>query len=172
VPLSWAIAETLGAIGIAIVGTGAGLYIARARLLRRWSIPAGALCMALAIAGMHYLGMSAVRGCGVAYDLRLVAASVAIAIAASLIGVGLASSRRGPRSALAGGAVQGLAVAATHYTAMAGTFFVPLETAPEAGTPLLGQSLLAYLIAGGIAAVSVANLALLGLIAVRRSRSA
>jgi NO-binding membrane sensor protein with MHYT domain len=68
--------------------------------------------------------------------------------------------------------VQGLAVAATHYTAMAGTFFVPLETAPEAGTPLLGQSLLAYLIAGGIAAVSVANLALLGLIAVRRSRSA
>ena len=36
--------------------------------------------------------------------------------------------------------------------------------AVELSTPLFSQSMLAYLIAGGIAAVSVANLALLGLL--------
>ena len=81
VPVDYEAAQTIGSIGVAIMATGAGLYLTRARMLGRWSIPAGGLLMGLGIAGMHYLGMSAIRGCGLAYDLRLVAASVAIAIA-------------------------------------------------------------------------------------------
>jgi len=172
VPFSWSFAETVASFAVAIAGTGAGLYIARARLLRRWSIPAAALCIGLGIAGMHYLGMSAARGPGLAYDLRFVLASVAVAVAASWIGLWLALRRRGVLPPLAGGTVQGLAVAGTHYAAMAGTFFVPLELGVEEGTPFLGQGLIAYLIAGGIAALSIANLVLLGLIAMRRSRAA
>jgi len=172
VPVNYNIEETIGSIGIAIVATGAGLYLTRARMLGRWSIPAGGLCMGLGIAGMHYLGMGAIRGCGLAYDLPLVAASVAIAIGASAVALWFTFRKRGVVATLAGGIVQGLAIASMHYTAMAATFFVPLELSVQLNAPLLSQSLFAYLIACGIAAVSVGNLVLLGLITMRRSRSA
>jgi NO-binding membrane sensor protein with MHYT domain len=73
---------------------------------------------------------------------------------------------------LVGGAVQGLAIASMHYTAMAATLFVPLEMAVEVSAPLFSRSMLSYLIAGGIASVSVANLALLGLLSMYRNRAA
>jgi NO-binding membrane sensor protein with MHYT domain len=60
--------ETVGSIGIAIIATGAGLYLASTRRLGRASIPLGGVLMGLGIAGMHYLGMSAIRGCGLDYD--------------------------------------------------------------------------------------------------------
>ena len=164
--------ETIGSICIAIVATGVGLYIASARTLGRWSIPAGGFCMGLGIAGMHYLGMSAIRGCGLAYDLQLVAASLAIAIGASVAALWFTFYKRGVLTTLAGGVVQGLAIASMHYTAMAATFFVPLGVAVELTTPLFSQSLLAYLIACGMAVVSAGNLVLLALIMVQRSRSA
>ena len=80
--------------------------------------------------------------------------------------------RRGVLTTLAGGIVQGLAIASMHYTAMAATYFVPLEAAVELSEPLLGQDLFAYSIALGIAAVSFGNLVLLGLLALRRNRTA
>jgi diguanylate cyclase len=172
IPVNYDVAETIGSICVAIVATGAGLYLTRARMVGRWSVPVGGLCMGLGIAGMHYLGMSAIRGCGLAYDLSLVAASVAIAVGASMAALWFAFYRRGVLTTLAGGIVQGLAIASMHYTAMAATFFVPLEVAVDVSEPLLGQNLFAYLIACGIAAVSFGNLALLGMIAVRRSRTA
>lgn len=174
VPLTWAVAETVGSLGAAIAGTGAGLYIARARLLRRWSLPAAALAMGLGIAGMHCLGMGAVRGGpGLAFDLYLLLGAAAFAMAASWIGLWLALRRRGVLMPLVGGAVLGSAVAGTHYAVMAvGTHLAPIEAGLAEGMPLLDQRLMAYLIAGGIVAVSVANLALLGLIARLRSRSA
>src|SRR5262249_35859675 len=79
VPVAYSAPETVGSISVAIVATGTGLYLTRARKLGRWSIPVGGLLMGLGIAGMHYLGMSALRGCGLAYDLRLLAASIAVA---------------------------------------------------------------------------------------------
>jgi methyl-accepting chemotaxis protein PixJ len=165
VPVNYSMLETVGSILVAILATGVGLYLTRARLLGRGSIPIGGLLMGLGIAGMHYLGMSAIRGCGLAYDRQLVGASVAIAIAASTAALWFTFAlRRGVFATLAGGTVQGLAIASMHYTAMAATFFVPLEMTVELSTPLFSQSMLAYLIAGGIAAVSVANLALLGLL--------
>ena len=82
--------------------------------------------MGLGIAGMHYLGMSAIRGCGLAYDLRLVGASLAIAIGASMAALWFAFYKRGVVMTLLGGVVQGLAIASMHYTAMAATYFVPL----------------------------------------------
>ena len=75
-------------------------------------------------------------------------------------------------STLAGGVVQGLAIASMHYTAMAATYFVPLGLSVELATPLFSQSVLAYLIAAGITAVSAGNLVLLAVISLYRSRSA
>ncbi len=170
--VNYNLVETIGSICIAILATGVGLYLASARTLGRWSIPVGGVFMGLGIAGMHYLGMGAIRGCGLAYDVRLVAASVAIAIGASMAALWFAFYKRGVLTTLAGGVVQGLAIASMHYTAMAATFFVPLEMEVVLNTPLFSQSLLAYLIACGIAVVSAGNLALLAVISMQQNRSA
>ena len=120
--------------------------------------------MGLGIAGMHYLGMSAVRGCGQAYDMRLVAASVGIAVGASAAALWFAFYKRNVLMTLAGGVVQGLAIASMHYTAMAATYFLPLDVDIDISNPVFSQSFLAYSIAGGMAVVSVCNLVLLTLI--------
>jgi NO-binding membrane sensor protein with MHYT domain len=164
--------ETIGSICIAIVATGVGLYLASTRRLGAASIPVGGVLMGLGIAGMHYLGMSAIRGCGLAYDLRLVVASVAIAIGASMAALWFAFYRRGVLTTLAGGVVQGLAIASMHYTAMAATYFVPLGVNVELATPLFPQSLLAYMIACGMVVLSAGNLGIVALLAAQQNRSA
>ena len=155
--------ETAGSIGIAIIATGAGLYLASTRRLGRLSIPVGGLFMGLGIAGMHYLGMSAIRGCGLDYDYKLVAASVGIAVGASMAALWFAFYRRNVLMTLAGGIVQGLAIASMHYTAMAATYFVPLEAEFQISAPLFSQSKMAYMIAGGIIVISAVNLSMVAL---------
>jgi NO-binding membrane sensor protein with MHYT domain len=164
--------ETISSICIAIVATGVGLYLASTRRLRAWSIPVGGVLMGLGIAGMHYLGMSAIRGCGLAYDLRLVGASIGIAIGASMAALWFAFYRRGVLTTLAGGVVQGLAIASMHYTAMAATYFVPLGVDVALATPLFAQSLLAYMIASGIVVLAVSNLGIVALMAAQQNSSA
>jgi NO-binding membrane sensor protein with MHYT domain len=117
VVVNYNLPETVTSICIAILATGAGLYIATTRRFGMLSIPLGGLFMGLGIAGMHYLGMSAVRGCGQAYDMRLVGASVGIAVGASAAALWFAFYKRNVLMTLAGGVVQGLAIASMHYTA-------------------------------------------------------
>jgi NO-binding membrane sensor protein with MHYT domain/hemoglobin-like flavoprotein len=161
--VNYNLGETVGSVGIAIVATGTGLYIATTHKFRVLSIPLGGLFMGLGIGGMHYLGMGAIRGCGLAYDLQLVAASVGIAVGASMAALWFAFYKRRLLMTLAGGVVQGLAIASMHYTAMAATYFVPLGVEVEISEPIFSQSSLAYLIAGGIAVISAGNLTVLAL---------
>ena len=170
--VNYNLVETIASICIAIVATGGGLYLASTHRFGFWSIPVGGVLMGLGIAGMHYLGMSAIRGCGLAYDLRLVGASVAIAIGASIAALWFAFYKRGVWTTLAGGVVQGLAIASMHYTAMAATYFVPLGVKVELATPLFPQSLLAYMIACGIVVLSAGNLGIVALLAAQQNRSA
>jgi NO-binding membrane sensor protein with MHYT domain len=170
--VNYNLVETITSICIAIVATGFGLYLASTRRLGGLTIPVGGVCMGLGIAGMHYLGMSAIRGCGLAYDLRLVAASLGIAIGASMAALWFAFYKRGFLTTVAGGIVQGLAIASMHYTAMAATYFVPLDVSVRLSTPLFAQSLLAYMIAAGIAVVSLGNLVLVALLSTQQGRSA
>ena len=172
VPVSYNIVETIASIVVAIVATGAGLYLTRSRALGVWSIPVGGVLMGLGIAGMHYLGMSAIRGCGLAYELQLALASIAVAIGASMAALWFTFTGRGFLTTLAGGVVQGLAIASMHYTAMAATSYAPLDIRVDLVAPLFSQNVLAYLIATAIAALSAGNLVLLGLISAYRSRSA
>jgi NO-binding membrane sensor protein with MHYT domain len=155
--------ETTGSIGIAIVATGFGLYLASTRHMGRLSIPLGGVLMGLGIAGMHYLGMSAIRGCGLGYDTILVAASVGIAIVASMAALWFAFYKRNLLMTVAGGVVQGLAIASMHYTAMAATYFVPLGANVEISAPIFSQSKMAYMIAAGIVIISAVNLSMVAL---------
>jgi NO-binding membrane sensor protein with MHYT domain len=121
--------------------------------------------MGLGIAGMHYLGMGAIRGCGLAYDYGLVAASVGIAIGASMAALWFAFYRRTFLMTFAGGVVQGLAIASMHYTAMAATQFVSPGGEVQITAPLFSQGQVAYMIAAGIVIISAVNLLFVALMA-------
>jgi PAS domain S-box-containing protein len=90
--------------------------------------------MGSAIAGMHYIGMAAVRVPSVhRYDSLLVVLSVAIAIGASFAALWLAFRSRADHARgawmrkTASAAVMGLAIAGMHYTAMAAATFGPAD---------------------------------------------
>jgi Bacterial signalling protein N terminal repeat len=70
---------------------------------------------------------------------------------------------------LAGGVVQGLAIASMHYTAMAATYFVPVDAPAGLTTPLFAQDLLAFMIAGAILVVCTGNPALLGFMSLQQN---
>jgi NO-binding membrane sensor protein with MHYT domain len=163
VVVNYNLVETVGSIGIAIVATGFGLYLASTRRMGWLSIPLGGVLMGLGIAGMHYLGMSAIRGCGLGYDATLVAASVAIAIVASMAALWFAFYKRTVLMTVAGGVVQGLAIASMHYTAMAATYFMPLSADVQISAPIFSQSRMAYMIAAGIVIISAVNLTMVAL---------
>jgi NO-binding membrane sensor protein with MHYT domain len=163
VVVNYNLMETVGSIAIAIVATGAGLYLASSRRVGRLSIPLGGVLMGLGIAGMHYLGMTAIRGCGLDYDYTLVAASLAIAIGASMAALWFAFYKRTILMTVAGGVVQGLAIASMHYIAMAATYFLPLGAEVQISAPLFSQSRMAYMIAAGIVLISAVNLTMVAL---------
>lgn len=168
--INYNIVETILSIAIAISVTSMGLYIVSKRRLGFFSIPGAAVLMGLGIASMHYLGMGAIRGCNLAYDRTLVAASIAIAIVASMAALWFAFYKRSVLTTLAGGVVQGLAIASMHYTAMAATFFIPLDAPVGLTTPLFAQDLLAFMIAGAMLVVSTGNLVLLGFMSAQQKR--
>jgi NO-binding membrane sensor protein with MHYT domain len=166
--INYNIIETVLSIGVAICATATGLYVVSNRRLGKFSIPGAGILMGLGIGSMHYLGMGAIRGCGLDYDPALVAASVAIAITASMAALWFAFYRRTIVTTLAGGVVQGLAIASMHYTAMDATSFVPVDVASNLATPLFAQDLLAFMIAGAIGVVCAGNLALLAFMSMQQ----
>jgi NO-binding membrane sensor protein with MHYT domain len=169
--INYNIVETVLSIGIAVSATATGLYVVSTRRLGYFSIPGGGVLMGLGIGSMHYLGMGAIRGCGLDYDLILVAASVAIAIVASIAALWFAFYKRSIVTTLAGGVVQGLAIASMHYTAMAATYFVPADVpAADLTTPLFAQNLLAFMIAGAMVVLCTGNLTLLGFMSFQQKR--
>ena len=168
--INYNIIETISSIAIAVTATAAGLFVVSSRRLGSFSIPGAGILMGLGIASMHYLGMSAIRGCGLAYEPALVAASVVIAVAASVAALWFAFYKRNVMATVAGGVVQGLAIASMHYTGMAATFFVPLDGPVGLTRPLFSQDLLAFTIAGAMLIVCVGNLALRGFMSLQQKR--
>jgi NO-binding membrane sensor protein with MHYT domain len=75
--------------------------------------------MGLGVAGMHYLGMTAVlMGAFITYDMNIVALSVLIAIVASIAALWLAFNLRGMAQMVGSALVMGIAVCGMHYTGM------------------------------------------------------
>jgi NO-binding membrane sensor protein with MHYT domain len=168
--VNYNIVETITSIGIAITVTSMGLYVVSGRQWGIFSIPGAGLLMGLGIGAMHYLGMSAVRGCGLEYDPTLVGASIALAVVASNAALWFAFYKRSVAATVAGGVVQGLAIAAMHYTGMAATGYVRLDEVTGLTTPLFSQKLLAYMIAGAMLVVCTGNLVLFGLMSAQQKR--
>jgi signal transduction histidine kinase/ActR/RegA family two-component response regulator len=120
---------TLGSLLIAVASSLLALRQARRPELPPLRLTVSALLMGSGIALMHYTGMAAMRmEPGIVYDPRLVAASVAVAVAASGAALWLSFQLRGslPRVWLARAAaavVMGAAIAGMHYIGMAAASF-------------------------------------------------
>ncbi|HET6213329.1 MAG TPA: MHYT domain-containing protein [Micromonosporaceae bacterium] len=108
---SWVTAIAVVGIGLFIVGFG------RRSVLK---VLAGGLFAGLGVAAMHYTGMAAMRLNGVvAYDRRLVAASVVIAVVAATVALWFTVTLRRPVAIGIAALIMGVAVNGMHFTAMA-----------------------------------------------------
>ncbi len=96
----------------------------------------GSAILGAGIAAMHFIGMAAMRmKATVHYDTVLVAASIALAIAVSVVGLQLSFRvRKHPRlsrSKIFSALVMGSAIPTMHYTGMASANFLTSETSPD-----------------------------------------
>jgi DNA-binding LytR/AlgR family response regulator len=99
------------------------------------------------IFAMHYLGMSALdASTHMIHNPIYVAASMAIAIAASGLALWLATGRAWRAPLILSAAAFGMAISGMHYTAMTGVTLYPFVTAASAA-PALSTDLLAIVVA-------------------------
>ena len=141
VPIGYELGRVLLSVLVAVAASALALVVVSRPHVGLPALGLGALCMGPAIAGMHYIGMAALNvPASMHFDPFLVATSVAIAIAASYVGLTLAYHFRQDESAggvarrLASGLVMGLAIAGMHYTGMAAARFdTPGRTGASVG---------------------------------------
>ncbi len=132
VPLAYDIGVTVLSLVIAIAAAAYALSIASAREISAGRLLQSAVILGAGISAMHYVGMSAITmQPGVAYEPRLLFASIALAIAASYAALWLFFRLRhgsgvGVQIARASAAtIMGAAICGMHYTGMAATIFAP-----------------------------------------------
>ena len=149
--------RTALSLALPIAVTGLSLRIASRNSFGAWSIPVGGLLMGLAIAGMHYTGMDAVRGCGIANNPFGVASAIVWAIVAATIALWFVFRKRSAIETAIGAIVLGLAIAGMHYTAMLAVSFAPLSEQLELAVPVMSPSTLGYAIAAAMMLICIAN---------------
>ena len=130
IPLSYDMTITAASLAIAIAVSGFALAISSRPQIGLLRLAVGAIVMGLGISAMHYCGMAAIQIAPmIRYEPGLLAASVAIAIAASFAALWLFFRLRSGRSvkmalARVGAAfVMGIAISGMHYTGMASSRF-------------------------------------------------
>lgn len=147
-------------LALPIFMTGLSLRIASRRTFGKLSLPVGGILMGLAISGMHYLGMDAIRGCSVTHTPQGVALAIAISIVAATIALWFVFRKRNALETVLGAVVLGFAIAGMHYTAMFATSFAPLAIQFEQAIPVMAQDTLAYAVAAAMVVICVANFAI------------
>jgi two-component system, sensor histidine kinase and response regulator len=125
----------------AVIASAVALFVVGRRQIGVLHIALGSVLMAAAIAGMHYIGMSAMRLPAMHhYDTTLVIASVVVAWIVSLVGLGLiklnlvlGSGGGGSEKLLKfiSSLTMGIAIPIMHYTGMAAVTYTPMDTSPD-----------------------------------------
>ncbi len=162
---------------VALAAAALALGIAVRPALSRGALAGSALLMGTAIAGMHYIGMAAMRmPARLGYDHLMVALSLLVAAGASFAAIwlfrrlGNAHSRAERWARRGASVVMGLAIAGVHYTAMAAARFTDGTPHPGIDDALLATSGLAVSVALGT--LVVFGLAAAGIAWDRAHRSA
>jgi two-component system sensor histidine kinase/response regulator len=165
VPITYDVPLALLSVLAAIAASALALFLVSRERLGTGTLLLGGICMGGGVGAMHYTGMAAIRAAAqVSYDGVLVAASLVIAVTASVAALWLAFQVRHDhtrhRLQLRTGAAvaMGLAIAGMHYTAMAAAHFTTISD------PSVGLAPSGVLASGGLAvAVVLATLLILGL---------
>jgi PAS domain S-box-containing protein len=146
-PVDYLVFPTLLSFLVCVVVVGAAVYAASSGPFTPLRLTLSACLMGGGIFTMHYIGMSALSTSAyMIHDRYYVAASMAIAIAASGLALWLATGRGRRPPLILSAIVLGLAVSGMHYTAMAGLTLLPYPRA-AAGAPALSPELLAIIVA-------------------------
>jgi two-component system sensor histidine kinase/response regulator len=146
----------------AILASGVALYVVSRDAMRPLRAGIGSIVMGIGIAGMHYIGMEAMRLPAMCrYSPGLVTLSVILAVVISLVALWLTFRLREETTRigwqkLASAVLMGAAIPVMHYTGMAAVSFVPMDLAPDL-THAVGISDL------GIAGIIVVTLMILSL---------
>jgi diguanylate cyclase (GGDEF)-like protein len=165
IALSYDLTPTFGSLLLAIASSGFALKLASQPDSGLGRLSGGALVMGAGICTMHYMGMTAVQVVPmIRYEPGLVAASAAVAIAASFVALWLFTHlgcedtwrMRGARIGAA--FIMGLAISGMHYTGMAASHFA-------AGSYCLNPGLGGSVMDSRWLAIVIATLAL-GLLAI------
>ena len=156
VAIAYDVSGVVLSVIIAVIAAAIALAVASRAEVERRALVAAALVMGVAIAGMHYVGMMAMRipGAvddrpGMHYRPLIVGAAYAIAAGASYVALLLARRAfRAPGSFLTRlllpAAIMGIAIAGMHYTGMASVTFHPVLTPGALGVgDAMGGDLLA-----------------------------
>ncbi|HVZ53967.1 MAG TPA: MHYT domain-containing protein, partial [Pseudolabrys sp.] len=161
-PVDYLVFPTLLSFLVCVIVVGAAVYATSSGPFTPMRLTLSACLMGAGIFSMHYIGMSALDASAImVHDRLFVAASMAIAIAASGLALWLANGR-GKRPPLILSAIAfGFAVSGMHYTAMAGMTLYPLPIT-STGAPVLSTDLLAIVVA--VVAFCVSALFLLFLV--------
>jgi diguanylate cyclase (GGDEF)-like protein len=132
VPITYDLPLLLLSVLIAMTASGLALYVIGRGSVRIISLLTAGVLMGLAISGIHYTDMAAVRTqASLHYNALLVALSVAIAVTASLMALHLAlyfrinMTRRAFFGKAASALLMGAAIVGLHYTAMDAAHFTP-----------------------------------------------
>ena len=130
-PMAYDIPLVLVSALVAILASGLAMFVVSREHLTALRLMGAGVTMGVAIAGMHYIGMAAMRmPATITYDALRVGLSLLIAIVASLSALWLAFTFRDDDTFLgywrkSGAAlVMGLAVAGMHYMGMSAANFV------------------------------------------------
>lgn len=160
VPMQYEALETLVSVLTAVLLTELGLYVVAFQPFRKWNLSLAGLCMGLGIAGMHYIGMSAMRGDFVfRYVPWGIALSLVMAVGTSTAAMWFAVRKRTLGQTAIVGIVLGVAISSMHYTSMLATHFYAVEAARPLGAPAMSSDYLAIFVA--LAAFIICGLSLL-----------
>ncbi len=145
--VDYLVLPTLLSFLICAIVVGAAVYATSSGPLTLLRLTLSACLMGGGIFTMHYIGMNALDASAYMIHNRFyVAASMAIAIAASGLALWLATGRGGRPPLILSATAFGIAVSGMHYTAMAGETLYPFATSVS-GAPALSTDLLAIVVA-------------------------
>lgn len=139
---------TLISLLVAIFMAGLGIFVACYGQISTTKLLVGGAFTGVGIVSMHYIGMAAMRvDAMMMHDVRLVAASVVIAIIASTAALWLARNLRVAWHKIGAAVLMGGAISGMHFTAMAAVSFQPAEFPKVYDALAIAPPLLAIFIA-------------------------
>lgn len=158
IPIRYNLTVTLLSLASAIAASTLALWLlSQSKTNRLWMI-AGSICMGIAIALMHYIGMAALElEAQIQYNLSIVILSILIAILASAAALGLAfrsqntDSNKQVWEQIGGAIIMGIAISGMHYSGMGATHFYQKEISTANSSLVFNQ----FWLAVGVGAITL-----------------